>query len=149
TITATPCGNPPDLTHADLPAADALVLAMAHPGRAVVFTEWLDPAIIDEGDPYSRDTSVDIYNPMNGPPYDADFVVSFRQRQLERNRRITSWVWKQLARLDTLREEDPAFADVDDLPFLVHATTADPRFLDLSLDASDRPATTLWGTPQR
>ena len=46
TITATPAGDPPDLTKADLPPADGLILFMAHPGRASTYTEWLDPAIV-------------------------------------------------------------------------------------------------------
>jgi hypothetical protein len=74
TITATPAGDPPDLTQADLPPADGLILLMAHPGRASTYTEWLDPAIIDETDPYRRDASLDLFNPENGPPYSAEFL---------------------------------------------------------------------------
>lgn len=140
TITATPAGDPPDLTAAELPPVDVLVLAMAHPGRATVFTEWLDPAIVDEHDPFTRDAALDMYEPRNGPPYGADFLARYRSAQIDRNRRITAWVRARLARLA---------GPVDDLPFLVHCTAADPRFLDLGLDPSDRPRETLWGDPWR
>ncbi|HZE33535.1 MAG TPA: alpha/beta hydrolase [Actinoallomurus sp.] len=142
TITATPAGDPPDLTATTLPPVDALVLAMAHPGRATVFTEWLDPAIVDERDPFTRDAALDMYDPNNAPPYDAEFLARYRSAQLERNRRITAWVRATLARL----AERGA---VDDLPFVVHGTAADPRFLDPAVDPSDRPRETLWGDPWR
>jgi len=140
TINATPSGDPPDLTAADLPEVDVLVLAMAHPGRATVFTEWLDPAVVDEHDPFARDRSLDMYDPDNGPAYGVEFLQRYRSAQIARNRRITAWVHAQLTRLAHL-------GTVDDLPFVVHGTAADPRFLDLGIDPSDRPAETLWGDP--
>ncbi len=136
TITSTPAGDGPDLTRADLPAADALVLAMAHPGRATVFT-----------DPFRRDPSLDMYHQDNSPPYTSEFLARYRREQLARNRRITAWVRNQLAWLATEAPVGPAGIRVDDLPFVVHGTTADPRFLDLTIDESDRAATTLWGDP--
>lgn len=147
TITATPAGDPPDLTAADLPPADALVMAMAHPGRATVFTEYLDPAILDEARPFDRDPDLDMFDPRNGPAYSTEFVVRYREAQLARNRRITRWVRE---RLEWLRTESPTTPDgtrIDNLPFVVHGTAADPRFLDLTLDPSNRQATTLWGHP--
>jgi hypothetical protein len=48
TITSTPAGDPIDLTEAALTPADSLSLAMAHPGRARVFTDCLDASIRDE-----------------------------------------------------------------------------------------------------
>lgn len=138
-ITATPAGDPPDLTKADLPPADGLVFLMAHPGRSVVFTEWLDPAITDETKPLERDPSLDLFLDKNGPPFDAAFLERYREAQVARNRRITKWVHEQLAQLAE-RE-----GGVQDLPFAVHGTVADPRMVDLSIDPSDRAATTPWG----
>src|SRR5438876_7241215 len=43
-----PPGGGPDLTSASLPPADAIVMFNAHPARARLCTEWLDPAIVDE-----------------------------------------------------------------------------------------------------
>lgn len=136
TITRTPAGDPPDLTAADLPAADAVVAFMAHPGRAAVYTNWLDPAITNEADPRQRDPGLDMFDPRNGPPYSADFLARYRAAQVRRNDQITGWVLAALA------------AGPNDLPFVVHGTCADPRFLDLSIEPDDRTAGTLWGPPQ-
>ncbi|MFK0283132.1 hypothetical protein ACIQVL_22115 [Streptomyces sp. NPDC090499] len=141
TITSTPAGDPPDLTKADLPPADGLCLAMAHPGRARVYTDSLDPSIRDESNALSRCPELDMFRAENGPPYSEDFVTRYRAAQEARNRRITAWVRQQLAVLAT--EPDGP----DDLPFVVHGTAADPRFLDLSLDPSDRVPNTILGDP--
>jgi alpha-beta hydrolase superfamily lysophospholipase len=142
TITATPAGDPPDLTRADLPRADGLILLMAHPGRASTYTEWLDPAIVDEHDPTRRDPSLDLFNPENGPPFSPEFLARYRAGQLARNRRITAWVRERLAYAASTGQRQYA-----DLPFAVHGTTADPRFVDTSIEPSDRQAGTLWGEP--
>jgi alpha-beta hydrolase superfamily lysophospholipase len=142
TITATPAGDPPDLTQAGLTPADGLILLMAHPGRASTYTEWLDAAIIDENDPYQRDSSLDLFDPENGPPFSQDFLDRYRAAQLARNRRITAWVRERLEYAEKTGKREYA-----DMPFVVHGTCADPRFVDLSIDPSDRPAGTLWGEP--
>lgn len=143
TITHTPAGDPVDVVGAGLSPADGLVELMAHPGRALVFTEWLDPAVTDEADPFGgRDGSVDMFEPANGPPYDADFLLRYRAAQVARNRRITAWVRAELQRVDR-----SSGGRVRDLPFTVHGTVADPRFLDLALDPSDRQPGTMWGPP--
>ena len=137
TITQTPAGDPPDLTRANLPPADAIVAFMAHPGRASVYTNWLDPAILSETDLSRRDPALDMFDATNGPPYSADFLDRYRAAQVARNERITRWVLEKLT------------ADPQDLPFVVHGTCADPRFLDLSIEPDDRTAGTLWGPPAR
>jgi pimeloyl-ACP methyl ester carboxylesterase len=142
TITAPPGGGSPDLTSAELPPADALVMLMAHPGRNSVLTEKLDPAILDEHDPFVRDDELDMFAERNGPPYAPEFLTRYRAAQIARNRRITDWVRKSLAALP-----ERSGGRVEDLPFVVHGTMADPRNLDLSLDPSDRAATTQWGPP--
>jgi pimeloyl-ACP methyl ester carboxylesterase len=146
TLVATPAGDPPDLTQADLPPVDGVILAMAHPGRALVYTEWLDPAIRHEHQPFDRDPDLDLFAPGNGPPYSDDFLARYRAAQVERNRRITRWVRSELAGLAERAASDPVGRPaLEDLPFLVHGTAADPRFLDLAVDPSDRAAGTLWG----
>ncbi|MGB3437665.1 MAG: alpha/beta hydrolase [Actinophytocola sp.] len=139
TITHTPAGDPPDLTTATLPPVDALVELMAHPGRAIVYTEWLDPAIVDEHDPSRRDAELDLFDERNGPPYSAEFLTRYRAAQVARNRRITAWVREKLAEL--AKDQD----GVQDLPFVVHGTGADPRFTDLTIEPTDREAGTMWG----
>lgn len=140
-ITATPAGDAPDLTQADLLASDGVICAMAHPGRASVYTEWLDPAITDEEKPFERDPRLDAFDPRNGPPYSPLFIERYRAAQVERNRRITAWVRHRLAELE--REG----SGVQDLPFTVHGTCADLRFMDQSIEPSDREPGTLWGDP--
>jgi pimeloyl-ACP methyl ester carboxylesterase len=143
TITHTPAGDPVDIVGAELSPADAVIELMAHPGRALVFTEWLDPAITDESDPFrDRDSTVDMFDPDNGPPYSAEFLTNYRAAQIARNRRITAWVRTEIDRV-----EAATGGQVNDLPFTVHGTVADPRFLDLSIEPSDRVPGTLWGPP--
>jgi pimeloyl-ACP methyl ester carboxylesterase len=146
TVTAPPGGVGPDLTVAQLPPADAIALFMAHPSRARVSMEWLDPAIIDEAQPFGRDPALDAFDPGNGPPYAPEFIVRYRAAQLARNRRITGWAHQQLNRV-TAPGHWPH--GLDDLAFVVHGTSADLRFLDPAVDASDRAVgTTLWGRPE-
>ena len=141
TITHTPAGDSVDLVSDPLPKLDGLSLAMAHRGRARVYTDSLDAAIRNEHDPFDRDPALDMFRSENGPAYSADFVARYRDAQTARNRRITSWVRQTLARLAA----DPD--GPDDMPFVVHGTAADPRFLDLSLDPSDREPATILGDP--
>lgn len=88
-----------------------------------------------------------MFDPRNGPAYSAEFVARYRAAQFARNRQITAWVREQLDWLRTGAPTAPSGARVDNLPFVVHSTAADPRFLDLTLDPSDRSTTTLWGEP--
>lgn len=135
TVTATPAGDPPDLTQANLIPADGIMLLAAHISRAGTMTEWLDPSITDEDNPDNKDPELDIYNPdnPNQPPYSDAFVARYRAAQIARNRRITERVKHKLAQYkhDGLEHEEFAF--------VVHGTMADPRFLDPGLDANDRP----------
>lgn len=141
-ITQTPAGDPPDLTKAGLEPADAIIAFMAHPGRAITFTNWLDPAITDESLPFARAPRLDMFRKENGPPYAPAFLEAYRDAQVDRNIRITTWVQDQLESL--MRQTD---GKVDDLPFVVHGTCADPRFLDLGIEPTDREPGTLWGEP--
>jgi pimeloyl-ACP methyl ester carboxylesterase len=139
-------GGGPDLTSAALAAADAIVMLNAHPSRATLSTEWLDPAIVDEQQPFVREPSLDMYHPENGPPFPPEFVARYRDAQIARNRRITAWAHEQLGQLGTAGHGPPG---LEDLAFVVHGTAADLRFLDPSIDPSDREVgRTLWGPPQ-
>ena len=145
TITDPPGGGP-DLTAATLRPVDALVMLNAHPSRATLSTEWLDPAIVEEHQAFARQRSLDMYNPENGPPFPPEFVARYRKEQVARNRRITAWAKEQLAELGRPDHGPPGLAD---LAFVVHGTAADLRFLDPSIDPSDREVgRTLWGPPE-
>jgi len=134
-VTATPAGEPPDLTKAKLIPADALMLIAAHVSRATTLTESLDASIIDERDPERRDRELDLYDPRNPnqPPYSAEFLARYRAAQIARNRRITAWVKDKLATLRAAGREHEEFG------FVVHGTMADPRFVDPAVDPNDRP----------
>jgi hypothetical protein len=126
----------------NLPPADLFVFLAAHPGRPEVLTDWLDPSIVDENDPLSRDPALDMYDPMNGPPYIADFIVRYRAAQKARNAKLTAWCH---TRLDEL-----AAGGVGDQLFVMRRIWADPRFVDPAIDPSDRR--TPWcygGDPKR
>ncbi len=135
TVTATPAGEPPDLTAAGLIPADGILLLAAHVSRAHTLTEWLDASILDEADPTRRDHELDLFDPTNPnqPPYSDDFVLRYREAQVERNRRITAWVREKLAELNPSGAAKPA-----ELGFVVHGTMADPRLFDGALDPSER-----------
>jgi hypothetical protein len=139
TVQATPAGDPVPLVPEDLPPVDGLVFCAAHAGRSRLLLEWIDPSVTDETDPVSRDPVLDMYDPANPAPYAAAFVSSYRAAQLARRDRIENWVWH---RLRTLRAEPGGARDA---AFVVHRTFADLRFMDMTLDRSDRKPGGMWG----
>jgi dienelactone hydrolase len=155
TVTSTPDGREPDLTRADLPAADALIELNAHQGRHHFLTMHLDASVIDEQDLFSRDPTLDMFDTRNGPPYDRDWLAGYRVAQIARNDRITDWVLNALHELEARTAgQDFAQSDVEgqqlkvdaiDMPFVVHRTMADPRTVDLTIEPSDRAPGTVWG----
>jgi pimeloyl-ACP methyl ester carboxylesterase len=142
TIRNTPDGRLIDLAPEDLPRADGLAFCAAHPGRAQVLTDWLDPSVTDELDMLSTDPVLDMFNPGNGPPYDREWLSRYRAAQLARNERITHWTLERLRSFEA--DADPE--KPKDAAFLVFRTAADPRFVDLTLDPSDRKAGTTRGS---
>jgi pimeloyl-ACP methyl ester carboxylesterase len=144
TVTATPAGDPPDLTKAGLIPADAIMLLAAHPSRHGVLTDSLDPSIRDEANPDDRDPELDLYGPSAPtPPYDRAWLARYRQAQIDRNRRITAWVKAELARLRA------AGRVADERGFVVHGTMADPAILDVTIDPNDRePGVSYLGDPR-
>lgn len=140
TVLTTPDGKAIDMTPADLPPADALALVCAHPGRAEQLLMKIDPAILDEHYPGLRNAALDMYDPDNGPAYSTDWLKTYRQAQLNRLNRITDWVEARLQELET-----GPMGEIADEAFVIHCTQADPRLLDLSLDANDRVQGTIQG----
>lgn len=143
-LTQTAAGDPYDLSMVDLPAAHGILLLAAHVSRAVTLTEWMDPSISDEADPFTRDPQLNIYDPdnPNQPAYAEAYVTHYRAAQLTRNRRITAWV------KETLAELRQSGRDNHERAFCVHGTMADLRWTDPTQDPSDRaPHSCYLGAP--
>ncbi len=145
TITATPAGDPIDLTQVNLIPADLVVFIAAHIGRAQILSEWIDPSVRDEINPDDREIELDLYdlNNPNQPPYSDDYIKQFRAAQKARISKITIKTDKILAEL---RVKDDAEIE---RPFMVHRTMADPRFLDTKLEPNGRkPNWCFLGNPK-
>ncbi len=132
-------GGATGLMRDDLPPVDGLVMSAAHLGRSRLLLDWIDAAVTDESDPLSNDTALNLYDPRHGPPFAAAFLNRFRRAQHARRDRIEAWVRARLAHLRATPGAPP------NQVFLVHRTHAEPRCLDLTLDANDRAPGSLWG----
>jgi pimeloyl-ACP methyl ester carboxylesterase len=139
-------GEPSLIVAADLPPVDGIALCAAHEGRSHLLLRWIDPSVVDEHDALSVDPSLDIYERANwtpdaasAPRFSADFLHRFMAAQRARRDRIEGRVVDRLAEL---RATPGAPRDE---AFIVHRTHADPRCLDLSLDANDRAPGSVWG----
>ena len=126
----------------DLIPADLYVSLAAHPGRPEVLTNWMDPSVVDEGDPLSVDPDLDPYAEGRTVPFDEDFVRAYRAGQRARNDRITSWCRAEIDRLGDAGHHDRLFTT----PRL----WADLRLIDPSLDPSARETPACYlGHPRR
>ena len=123
-----------------LPPGDLYVSVNSHRGRPDVLTAWMDPAVVDENDLLATDPDLDMFDPDNGPPYSEAFIARYRQAQRDRNHRITAWACEELARLKAI--------GISDRMFVINRLWADLRFLDLSIDPSDRTPGCYWGDPR-
>ncbi len=144
-IADTAAGDPYEAAADRMPAADAVIMMAAHVSRHQIFTEWIDPSILDESQPHVRVRELNLYDPANPnqPPYSQDFLETFAAAQVARNRRITSWVQEKLAEIRASATPWAEFA------FTVHATMADPRWLDPAIEPSDRkPGVCYLGDPR-
>lgn len=151
-VTHTPDGEPIELVPGDLPPVQGIALCAAHAGRSRLFGEWLDPSVTDESDPDRIESGLDVYDARNGPPFPSEFLARFHAAQTARRAKIENWVRR---RLEFLRADPPRARAKSadqirprDQAFVIHRTHADPRFLDLSIDANDRAPGSLWGDPR-
>lgn len=134
-------GDPAGLSPQDLPPVQGLALCAAHEGRSFLMRHWIDPSLPDERDPLACDAALDMYDPRNGPPFGDAFLQRFRAAQGARYAALDAWVRDRLAQVRARQEPGSARDEV----FVVYRTHADPRFLDLSLDANDRMVGSVWG----
>ncbi len=152
-------GEPLDLNQFEMPAADLMAYVAAHPGEGHYLLHAIDPSVTEEGDPISCNPELDLFSPANGfaePPkesrYAADFLATYREAQRARVQRIDAEARRRLARKNDARARARRSGHADDLReatatdfMLVYRTDADPRYVDLSLDPSDRDYGSLWG----
>ena len=125
-----------------LAGADLYISLAAHPGRAEVLTNWMDPSVTDETDPLSVDPELDPYRSDRPPPFEGAFVATYRAAQQARNERITAWCKAEIDRM--------AAAGHRDRLFVVPRLWADLRMIDGSIDPSNRPVPACYlGDPCR
>jgi pimeloyl-ACP methyl ester carboxylesterase len=134
-------GDPAAVSPQDLPPVQGLALCAAHEGRSFLMRHWIDPSLTDEHDVLSRNPALDMYDPGHAAPYGAGFLQRFRQAQGARYERVDRWVRERLLQL----RSDKTPGSPRDEVFVVYRTHADPRFLDLTLDANDRVVGSVWG----
>jgi hypothetical protein len=159
-LTETATGSRLDLNDYEMPRVDAVAYLGAHPGEGHFLLNAIDPSVTDESDPLSCDPELDMFDAANGfrpPPeptrYSPDFVSRYRQGQRRRVERIDAFARAAIERRRAARAR--ASADLLDqsaareaitVPFMtVYRTDADLRYVDLTLDASERDYGSLWG----
>jgi hypothetical protein len=153
-----PSGDRVELARSELPAADGLVLLAAHLGEGAFLLERLDPSLVDEDDPVGVDPRLDMYDPRNGyrpmeegpSRYTQEFLAEFRAAQRARceriDRRARAWCeeaadFRARLRGGELPQESRREALRRGLLrryFVIYRTLADPRYLDPTLDPSER-----------
>jgi len=159
-VESPPGGGPPDLNKFELPTADGYIVLAAHPGQGMVLMSCLDAAVADESDPFASDPSLDMYDERNGfktPPaeshYAPDFVERYRAAQRARCARIDALARRHIAEASharaEMRAEDFASSSAESRShiarramapryMIVYRTQANPNYLDLSIDKSER-----------
>jgi hypothetical protein len=150
----TPAGDVLDLNASSMPPADAIISLCGHGGLGWVMSKLIDPAVIDERDPLACDPDLDLYDPRNGfrtPPessrYTPVFLERYRAAQRERVKRIDQQARRLLAVGEGARavvhDGDQDMLKIERAASLqpamiVYRTSADPAFVDLSIETDDR-----------
>jgi pimeloyl-ACP methyl ester carboxylesterase len=165
-VTSPPGGGPPDLNQFDFPTAEGFILLAAHPGQGKVLMGALDPAVVDENDPFATDPALDMYDDRNGfrsPPaesrYDLEWLMRYRAAQRARVVRIDAIARAYIAESRharaLTRQADFAASPADHRNFMhrramaprimvVYRTLANPNYQDLSLEPSERPLGSIF-----
>jgi hypothetical protein len=156
-LSTAPDGTPVDLAAADMPLPDGTIFMAPHPGQGALLQRVIDPAVLDESDPWSSEPSLDAFAPANGfrpaphtSAYAPEFVARYRAAQVERVRRIDALAATAAAQMHHDRSADGLEARRRSLRptvMVVHRTDADLRSMDLSLDPNRRPYGSLFGRP--
>ncbi len=156
------------MAHAELGIGDGWVGMAAHPGEGVFMLQVIDPSVTDEGDPFSRDPALDMYNPDNGwrpwpepSSYDPAWLETYRTAQIARVARIDAVAKQSIANAEEAGQQlvgihkSTNLAEWRDLRarrvftkyLTIYRTLADPAYLDLSIDPDQRPMGSLFAFP--
>ena len=156
------------MANAERGVGDGWVGMAAHPGEGVFMLQVIDPSVADEGDMFSRVPDLDMYNPDNGwrpwpepCSYDKDWLASYRAAQIARVARLDVIAKQALADAESARGvmggvdkstdvrswRDARARAVAMKYMVIYRTLADPAYLDLSIDADERPMGSLFAFP--
>jgi len=159
-LATAPSGDAVPLHATELPGAAGFFLLAAHLGEGEFLLSRLDPSVVDEDEPSTVNSVFDMYGPENGyrplpgeSRYDAAFLDRFRAAQRERCVRIDAraLAWCDEARWyrRRMKGSDSSGGEPGERYrtlrhalvrryLLIYRTLADPRYLDLTIDPSQR-----------
>jgi pimeloyl-ACP methyl ester carboxylesterase len=165
-VKSPPGGGPPDLNKFTMPTADGFIMLAAHPGQGRVLTVSLDAAVVDETDPFASDPALDMYAERNGfrpPPaesrYDREWIARYRAAQRARAARIDAIARRHVEEASIARAATKAADFAAASPeyrahnqrrtmgpriMLVYRTQANPAYLDLTIDPSERAVGSIF-----
>lgn len=166
-FSSAPSGDKVPLGNWELPLADGFFALAAHVGEGQFLLERLDPSVVNEADPLAADSALDMYagsngyKPMSSGPskYRPEFLAAYRRAQTARCARLDeechSWIeqarsFKRRLGVEKLSELPPREAQLLQRGAairryrVIYRTLADPRYLDPTLDPSQRPLGSIF-----